>query len=229
MHYKTLFVSSLLAVVASAQSVTTGALGNAAVVTDNPIGKTYVATFPSNGTVSGTVSFTASSNGTGVEVTVDLSGFVGIEGPFGYHIHDQPVPASGNCNGTLAHLDPYQRGQEVPCDKAYPATCEVGDLSGKHGAIPNGNGSFIDFHAAYVDLYISTLQGIGAFLGNRSIVIHRPDKSRIICANITEATREPSGPSTNSVVSTEANAAVTFGLSSTLAVGSIFAAFIAAF
>lgn len=55
--------------------------------------------------------------------------------PTEYHVHDQPVPADGNCTGTKAHLDPYLRGQLIPCDKSDPASCQVGDLSGKHGNI----------------------------------------------------------------------------------------------
>ena len=30
-----------------------------------------------------------------------------------YHLHDAPVPSDGNCTGTLAHLDPYQRGEVI--------------------------------------------------------------------------------------------------------------------
>ena len=52
-----------------------------------------------------------------------------------YHIHDQPVPADGNCTGTKAHLDPYIRGEKPPCDPTMPQMCQVGDLSGKHGNI----------------------------------------------------------------------------------------------
>lgn len=76
-----------------------------------------------------------------MQVSVDLSGFAGETGPFGYHIHDQPVPADGNCTGTKAHLDPFIRGQVPDCDNQHPATCEVGDLSGKHGKIALTNGS----------------------------------------------------------------------------------------
>ena len=65
---------------------------------------------------------------------------MGQQGPFGYHIHDQPVPESGDCAATLAHLDPYRRGQAVPCNSTEPQTCEVGDLSGKHGKIPKSDG-----------------------------------------------------------------------------------------
>jgi len=41
-----------------------------------------------------------------------------------------PVPADGNCSGTLAHLDPFIRGEKPPCDASAPQTCQVGDLSG---------------------------------------------------------------------------------------------------
>ena len=52
-----------------------------------------------------------------------------------YHIHDQPVPANGNCTATAAHLDPYIRGEIPPCDNTHPETCQVGDLTGKHGNV----------------------------------------------------------------------------------------------
>jgi hypothetical protein len=51
----------------------------------------------------------------------------------GYHIHVAPVPDDGNCTSTLLHLDPYIRGDATPCDSSQPATCQVGDLSGKYG------------------------------------------------------------------------------------------------
>lgn len=97
-----------------------------------------------------------------------------------------PVPDNGNCTATLAHLDPYIRGEATPCEKASPATCQVGDLSGKHGAITPDAGRA--FEASYVDLYASTLEGIGAFFGNRSIVFHHPNKTRITCANFEQVT-----------------------------------------
>ena len=118
-----------------------------------------------------------------------------------YHIHAAPVPADGNCTGTLAHLDPYIRGEVSPpfsptkqphlthsqtpaCDPKLPQTCQVGDLSGKHGSI---NTTTVGDHytANYVDNYPATVPGIGAFFGNRSIVIHFANKTRITCANFT--------------------------------------------
>jgi hypothetical protein len=96
-----------------------------------------------------------------------------------YHIHDQPVPANGNCTATLAHLDPYVRGERPPCDPSAPQTCQVGDLAGKYGNIP-GTGSF---QASYLDLYTSTQQGPASFFGNRSIVVHTANTTRLTCAN----------------------------------------------
>ncbi len=96
-----------------------------------------------------------------------------------YHIHDQPVPANGNCTATLAHLDPYIRGEVPPCDPSAPQTCQVGDLSGKYGKIP-GTGSY---QTSYYDLFTSTLQGPASFFGNRSVVIHTANTTRLTCAN----------------------------------------------
>jgi hypothetical protein len=226
MLFKSLFASSVLAFTAVSAQITTGLLGNASVVNDNPVGPSYAANLPVNGTVTGKVTFTANTNGTGVSMTVSFKGFKGKTGPFIYHVHDQPVPASGNCNGTLAHLDPYQRGEAPPCNKPFPQTCQVGDLAGKHGSIPDANGAIIEFHDSYTDLYVSSKPGIGAFAGNRSVVVHSAGGVRIACANFELVSNVPSGPS----VSTQStgNSASAFGVSSVVAFGSLFLA-VAAF
>lgn len=56
----------------------------------------------------------------------------------------------------------------------------MGDLSGKFGAVPEGAEAF---HVDYIDLYASTVEGLGAFFGNRSIVFHYANKTRVSCAN----------------------------------------------
>jgi hypothetical protein len=90
------------------------------------------------------------------------------------------VPENGNCTATGAHLDPYLRGEATPCDADAPETCQVGDLSGKHGDIPTDQDTW---ETTYVDLYASTVEGYEGFFGNRSIVFHYPNKTRITCAN----------------------------------------------
>lgn len=68
--------------------------------------------------------------------------------------------------------------QAIPCNPAAPATCEVGDLTGKHGKVTSN-----PYFKTYSDDYASTLEGIGAFFGNRSIVIHAANSTRLTCAN----------------------------------------------
>lgn len=97
----------------------------------------------------------------------------------GYHLHVDPVPEDGNCTKTLAHLDPFIRGEATACNPEAPATCQVGDLSGKYGAADSGT----TFEDTYVDRYVSLKEGPGSFFGNRSIVLHFANKTRITCAN----------------------------------------------
>jgi hypothetical protein len=75
-------------------------------------------------------------------------------------------------------LDPFIRGEDPVCDKKLPQTCQVGDLSGKHGTITSD-----PFEVTYHEQFASTLEGIGAYFGNRSFVVHFPNKTRITCAN----------------------------------------------
>jgi hypothetical protein len=176
--------------------------------------------------VTGSAKFSTTNNRTGVDVHINFHGFKTEIGPFTYHIHDQPVPSSGNCSGTLAHLDPYQRGQADPCDPKFPATCEVGDLAGKFGKIPPSNGSILDVYLNFVDNYISTKPGIGAFLGNRSIVIHNASGGRIACANITTG-GETSSPGPSDVPIAPASGAPSVAVSSLLGFAALIATVIA--
>ena len=57
----------------------------------------------------------------------------------------------------------------------------MGDVSGKHGPI------FVapdePFETEYTDLFISTDETSPAFFGNKSLVVHAPDGSRLNCGN----------------------------------------------
>ncbi|KKY38299.1 putative superoxide dismutase [Diaporthe ampelina] len=180
-------IATAILAAASVSAQNTGVLGDAAVVSDNPVGAVYKATlpdtaftksaYPNGGNVKGDVYAVSSPDGTGVIFKVKFSGLPSEGGPFIYHLHDQPVPEDGNCTSTLAHLDPYERGETTPCDSNAPQTCQVGDLSGKHGKITG------DIDATYTDNFASLKEGIGAFFGNRSIVVHFGNKTRITCAN----------------------------------------------
>ncbi|KAM0336002.1 hypothetical protein ACHAPQ_004619 [Fusarium lateritium] len=164
-------------------------------VNDNPPGVGYKATLPKepffkdtaiDGNVKGFVHAQASDDGHGVVFKVEFSNLPKEGGPFTYHIHVEPVPEDGNCTATLAHLDPFARGEDPPCDPKDPASCQVGDNSGKHGKIVSD-----PFKMEYVDYYASTKEGIGAFFGNRSFVLHYANKTRLTCANFVSQIKPP--------------------------------------
>lgn len=119
-----------------------------------------------------------------------------IEQPV-YHLHELPVPEDGNCTATKAHLDPYKRGEDPICDASNPASCQVGDLSGKHGNIPYLPG----FGANYTDDYVSLIPGTGAFMGDKSFVLHFANKTRIACANFKLVQKDSSEPINGTTIS----------------------------
>ncbi|KAF2153065.1 Cu,Zn superoxide dismutase-like protein [Myriangium duriaei CBS 260.36] len=181
MLYSTVVVGAAL--VASAVAAST----DAPVVTNNPVSAQYRAAFvpTAKNTMAGEVVISSIPSGKGVNVQVTMTGFPGEKEvtDYLYHIHTNPVPADGNCTATLAHLDPFSRGEDPPCDSTNPASCQVGDLSGKHGKVPAGRTGFSDL---YQDLYISTDPNSNASVFGRSIVFHFPNKTRIACANLTQ-------------------------------------------
>ncbi|KAH7328717.1 superoxide dismutase [Stachybotrys elegans] len=175
-------------------------------VTGSPAGVVYRAELPEEpffagadieGNVRGFISGSAPADGNGVAFTVSFENLPTSGGPFAYHLHAAPA-VDGNCTSTLAHLDPFMRGQQPPCDSSAPQTCEVGDLSGKHGTI-----SSTSFTATYTDPYVSLEEGVGAFFGNRSFVIHYANSTRLTCANFVKV-QEPIHSSNHSLTSTRA-------------------------
>ncbi|KAL1306672.1 hypothetical protein AAFC00_005344 [Neodothiora populina] len=146
---------------------------NAVEVDDNPSGVTFGATLPNLGTTDIRGSLVAQSNpsGVGALFQVSFSGFPSEGGPFLYHIH-----ANDNCETPGGHLDPFGRGDSPSCVSSSPNTCQVGDLSGKHGKI---NGT--SFSANYVDDYVSMVPGTAAYVGNRTVVVHYANKTIITC------------------------------------------------
>jgi len=211
------FTTTLLGL-AHAQSTgypVTGTLGNATIPENNPIGTIYVATLPDTeffnpddprGNIKGSVSATANPDGIGVQFQIQFSNLPTSGGPFLYHLHSAPVPADGNCTGTLGHLDPFIRGETPSCNSSLPQTCQVGDLSGKYGKITSD-----PFQASYVDEFASTLPGLGSFFGNRSLTLHFGNTTRITCANFTLLEGIVGGSSANTTQAGTANATSTGG------------------
>lgn len=132
-----------------------------------------------------------SEAGPGVKVSTNCRSAVKLTANqlIAYHIHVKP--SEGNCTATGAHLDPYNRGEDPPCDASQPDTCQVGDLSGKHGKITSD-----PFEVQYTDPYLTLVEGEPAFFGNRSFVVHFANKTRITCANFESQSGKPSPTNT---------------------------------
>lgn len=106
-------------------------------------------------------------------------------------------------------LDPFIRGEDPACNSANPATCQVGDLSGKYGKITSD-----PFTAKFHDDFTAVSEGPGSYFLNRSVVVHFANKTRITCANFeVQSTPTPTPtPTTNDGPSTGGSSAFTVGL-----------------
>ncbi|EME50180.1 hypothetical protein DOTSEDRAFT_144838 [Dothistroma septosporum NZE10] len=155
--------------------------GAAPKVTNEPAGTQYVATLPNTKSTTGTVMIGSGPGGNGASIQVSISGLPTEGGPFLYHIHEKSVDSTGNCSTAGGHLDPYGNGG-TGCNTSDQASCEVGDLSGKHGKMQAPS-----FSANYIDDYISvkpSADDMASVMG-RSIVVHFANKTAITCANLT--------------------------------------------
>ena len=101
---------------------------------------------------------------------------------FPWHVHNYPFttqerdPCSAGSVG--GHFDPFMASSRPNYSTSCSSNrslCEVGDLSGKFGNLPT---SLLFFMDTYLPLY-----GVHSIVG-RSVVIHRNDGSRWVCANI---------------------------------------------
>lgn len=151
--------------------------GDAPISTDSKGSPSLIAKFEktSKSNIEGTIKFRPANNGT-VSVSVDLKGLPSDIGPFPYHVHEKPVPASKNCSATENHFNPYNGTVRA----ATLAAHEVGDLAGKHGNIMGES-----YKTEYDDSYISLNEKSRSYIGGLSIVIHANNGTRLNCANIT--------------------------------------------
>lgn len=121
-------------------------------------------------------------------IEVRLANFPENRGPFSYHIHEAQVPALvtdiKDCAQAKAHFDPLGRGETSKCDAKDPNSCQAGDLSGKFGQISGEIKTSQEFREVYQDVSLNWNRASSHFFGNRSVVIHAADKTRLACSNI---------------------------------------------
>jgi len=121
----------------------------------------------------------------------DLTSLEGATDGNKWHVHQFPTNVSSvwDCGSTVTggHYNP---NFATTCVSSDFSTCEVGDLSGKHGRLGIGattdTTSWTDSQASI--LYDSAPGSRGSmWIVGRSIVIHKDDASRWSCATIGEA------------------------------------------
>ncbi|EGG05387.1 Cu/Zn superoxide dismutase [Melampsora larici-populina 98AG31] len=130
--------------------------------------------------VKGYVKFIAPYKSDEVKVILSITGldkYSGTTGPFPYHVHVNPIQGK-NCETALGHLNPYKLPEIVACDPVDVNTCEVGDLSGKHGKLTAARP-----YRSYIDSQLKFTPEEISFVG-RSVVIHDANKKRIACGTI---------------------------------------------
>ncbi|KAL4866448.1 hypothetical protein BDV12DRAFT_199162 [Aspergillus spectabilis] len=167
---------------AAAQDTDSDTSTDAPVVTENqPLSFHHASLLrKDNTTVYGGITITSRLSSPALQVDVYVGGIP--EGQYlNYHIHASRVPDDGNCYLTGAHLDPHGRGQQPPCTITAPNTCEVGDLSGKHGPAWAPPGEV--FRASYTDFFLSNDPDADAYFGDKSWVVHGPGSERLTCGN----------------------------------------------
>ena len=139
--------------------------------------------------VSGVISFSQATALSPTMLRISLAGLNGQAQQFHVHVSPTQQSSSDPCGpaATGGHFNPLN----VPagaCTPMTPNLCEVGDLSGKHGELLN----LLTADWTKYDSYLP-LSGTNSIIG-RSVVIHKPDGSRWVCADISGGAVATSSP-----------------------------------
>ena len=144
-------------------------------------GLTAVSHFSQNG-LSGTITFYQATPSSNTTITLNLTQLPLENLP--WHVHVFPFrlgsPSPCSSSNVAGHFDPLLASAETDYSArcaGNSSLCEMGDLSGKHGVLTNLN-RVEQFSDSTLHLH-----GVYSIIG-RSVVIHRPDNTRLACANI---------------------------------------------
>lgn len=159
-------------------------------------GRTAVANFDMDG-VQGSFKFSQASPSEPTSCKYELHGLKGNNNL--YHVHVRPVPAF-NANDvrnnataiaelcsdptTGGHLNPHHVTVKLPPKSAPSDKYETGDLAGKHGPLQSvGSAGLEDHYLGSFEDDNLPMSGENSIVG-RSVVIHKNDGKRWVCASI---------------------------------------------
>jgi len=156
------------------------AASSAPLVSNNPIGASYTAQIKGgeSDVTHGYVSMTSNPGGVGMKLSVNIAGLPILKGPYTYYVGDHSLSSECECSTSGGIFDPYNAGKRY-CNRQQAQTCDVGDLSGKHGCINSTS-----YVASYNELYASLNSASPAYVGGKSIVISDRSGSPVACGNI---------------------------------------------
>lgn len=161
-----------------------------------PAGKVAVATFDMDD-VQGTFKFSQKSPEEPTTIEYDMRGLKGNTKL--YHIHIRPVPnykpeiLKNNATamaevcgelGTGSHFNPHHVTVKLPPKSAPFDKYETGDIAGKHGELQKVVGDEDSYKGTFIDNLLP-MYGTDNIVG-RSVVIHKNDGKRWVCASIVE-------------------------------------------
>ncbi|KAF7641969.1 hypothetical protein LDENG_00267270 [Lucifuga dentata] len=137
--------------------------------------------------IKGYISFRQASPFDVTELRVNLSNLRSRVGPF--HVHNFPVTSEGQSGSSLCsndnvggHWNPFGLNTSDPTYPKQPGSThdmyEIGDLSNKHVSLEGKNAVDMVFQDFNLPLF-----GRNSIVG-RSVVIHRTDGARYVCASI---------------------------------------------
>jgi len=142
--------------------------------------------------VSGVILFSQATALSPTMLRISLAGLNGQGQQFHVHVSPTQQSSADPCGpaATGGHFNPLNVPAGTACSPLFPNLCEVGDLSGKHGELLNLPTADWTKYDSYLPL-----SGTNSIIG-RSVVIHKPDGSGWVCADISGAssTFAPSAP-----------------------------------
>lgn len=160
------------------------------------VSRTAAANFDLDG-VTGSFKFSQKNLEDPTTVEYDLHGLKGNNKL--YHVHVRPVPnfeaAKVRNNATAvaelcadpavgSHLNPHHVTAKLPAKSAPQDKYETGDLAGKHGPLQLVVDDGDHYKGSFVDNFLPMF-GENGIVG-RSVVIHKNDGKRWVCASIVE-------------------------------------------